>query len=54
LKPAPDMAPERLETGTRNHEGIVGAAAAVEFVASLAEGPTRRDRLRGVFEGLHE
>ena len=39
LRPAPDTAPERLETGTQNHEGIVGAAAAVEFLASLAEGP---------------
>jgi cysteine desulfurase family protein (TIGR01976 family) len=54
LRPAPDTAPERLETGTQNHEGIVGAAATVEFLASLAEGPTRRDRLRATFEGLHE
>src|SRR4051794_32562098 len=30
LQPAPDTAPERLETGTQNHEGIAGAAAAVE------------------------
>src|SRR5262249_44651745 len=33
LRPAPDTAPERLETGTQNHEGIVGAAAAVDFLA---------------------
>ena len=38
LEPAPASAPENLETGTQNHEGIVGAAAAVEFLASLAEG----------------
>ena len=36
LDPAPNTAPERLETGTQNHEGIVGAAAAVDFIASLA------------------
>ena len=36
LEPAPDYVPECLETGTQNHEGIVGAAAAVEFLASLA------------------
>ena len=36
LAPAPETAPERLETGTLNHEGIVGAGAAVEFLASLA------------------
>jgi len=33
LDPAPDYAPERLETGTQNHEGIIGAAAAVDFLA---------------------
>jgi cysteine desulfurase family protein (TIGR01976 family) len=53
LAPAPDTAPERLETGTQNHEGIVGAAAAVEFLASLGSGETRRARLRSAFTQLH-
>ena len=56
LEPAPETAPERLETGTQNHEGIVGAAAAVDFLASLAEGPpasSRRDALARVFDELH-
>ena len=53
LGPAPDSAPERLETGTLNHEGIAGAAAAVEFLASLAPGGDRRARLRAAFAGLH-
>ena len=53
LEPAPDTAPERLETGTQNHEGIVGAAAAVDFLASLGVGETRRARLASAFEGLH-
>jgi cysteine desulfurase family protein (TIGR01976 family) len=53
LAPAPDTAPERVETGTQNHEGIVGAAAAVDFLASLGTGKTRRDRLRSAFTGLH-
>src|SRR5437660_1590472 len=35
LEPAPDTAPERVEMGTLNHEGIAGAAAAVDFYASL-------------------
>ncbi|HEX6965687.1 MAG TPA: cysteine desulfurase-like protein [Gemmatimonadaceae bacterium] len=39
LQPSPDTAPERMETGTQNHEGMAGAAAAVEFLASLAVGP---------------
>jgi cysteine desulfurase family protein (TIGR01976 family) len=37
LEPAPNLAPERAETGTLNHEGIAGAAAAVDFLASLSE-----------------
>lgn len=45
LAPAPDASPECLETGTQNHEGIVGAAAAVEYLASLAPTGTRRERL---------
>ncbi|MBI1808533.1 MAG: aminotransferase class V-fold PLP-dependent enzyme, partial [Gemmatimonadetes bacterium] len=32
LQPAPQYAPDRLETGTLNHEGIVGAGAAVDFL----------------------
>jgi cysteine desulfurase family protein (TIGR01976 family) len=39
LVPAPDEVPERLETGTLSHEGIVGAAAAVRFLASLSGTP---------------
>ena len=60
LEPAPDYVPECLETGTQNHEGIVGAAAAVNFLATLTgEGTmpgaeTRRARLTEVFAALHE
>lgn len=36
LRPAPETAPERLETGTLNHEGIAGTSAAVDFLASIA------------------
>ncbi|HZT57681.1 MAG TPA: cysteine desulfurase-like protein [Pyrinomonadaceae bacterium] len=53
LIPAPDYAPEVAETGTQNHEGICGAAAAVDFLASLAGGDTRRERLRAAFDALH-
>jgi cysteine desulfurase family protein (TIGR01976 family) len=55
LLPSPDTAPERIETGTQNHEGIVGAAAAVDFLASLAPGrSSRRAALRDAFGALHE
>jgi cysteine desulfurase family protein (TIGR01976 family) len=60
LRPAPDAAPERVETGTQNHEGIVGAAAAVEFLASIAsaggvkpEAGARRAALARAFDLLH-
>lgn len=54
LKPAPDYAPENVETGTQGHESIAGAAAAVEFLSSLAtEGDSIREKLAVTLEGLH-
>jgi cysteine desulfurase family protein (TIGR01976 family) len=55
VQPAPNTAPDRAETGTLNHEGIAGAAAAVEFFASLApaEG-SRRERLALALDALHD
>src|ERR1051326_8355238 len=65
LEPAPEAAPERAEMGTQNHEGIAGAAAAVDFYAALAgygNAPRsertkeltsdRRDSLKSAFAGL--
>jgi len=54
LEPAPDYAPERLETGTQSHESIAGAAAAVEFLSMLATGGTRRTRLERAFASIHQ
>jgi selenocysteine lyase/cysteine desulfurase len=60
LEPALETTPERMETGTQNHEGIVGAAAAVNYFASLAseataaESSSRRVRLQTVFDAFHE
>jgi selenocysteine lyase/cysteine desulfurase len=54
LRPAHDTAPERAETGTLDHEGIVGTGAAVDFFASLnTAGDTRRERLKATFDELH-
>ncbi len=53
LQPAPDSAPERAETGTQSFESIAGAAAAVDFLASLGEGDAKRERLGNVFEEFH-
>jgi selenocysteine lyase/cysteine desulfurase len=64
LEPAPATAPERAEMGTQSHEGIAGAAAAVDFYASLSvrtgsdsdriidSTPSRRDLLQSAFAGL--
>ncbi|HEY0766906.1 MAG TPA: cysteine desulfurase-like protein [Steroidobacteraceae bacterium] len=55
LDPASSLPPDRLETGTLNHEGIVGAAAAVDFLASLADADLpRRERLGHVSACLQE
>jgi cysteine desulfurase family protein (TIGR01976 family) len=55
LEPAPDAAPERVETGTQNHEGIAGVLAAIDWLASLGPGEgTRRERLAAVFRALQE
>ena len=58
LRPAPAVPPDSLETGTQSHEGIVGAAAAVRFLAGVAgppgDGPTAlRAALVESFARLH-
>lgn len=53
LEPAPAEAPDRLETGTQNHEGIVGAGAAVRWLASLSGATgTLRSQLTSTYETL--
>jgi cysteine desulfurase family protein (TIGR01976 family) len=56
LVPAADRGPERLETGTLNHEGIVGTTAAINFLAGVAgrPGAPRRQQLAASFALLHE
>jgi len=55
LNPAPDDGPERVETGTQNHEGIAGIAATVEFLASIGGAVgTRRERLARSYALLHD
>ena len=46
LVPAPDTGPDKWETGTQSFESLAGVAAAVEYLASLGEGGSRRERLR--------
>ncbi|WP_375436571.1 cysteine desulfurase-like protein [uncultured Hymenobacter sp.] len=46
LAPAPAYIPDKLETGTQNHEGIAGLLGALAFIETLGEGTTRPQRLR--------
>lgn len=52
LVPSPDYYPDKLETGTQNHEGIAGIRPAIEFFASFGEGDTRRSRIVNGMEHL--
>jgi len=58
LRPAPNTLPGRWMTGTQCHEGIAGAAAAVEYLASLgqpqenAEESTRSTQLDSAFRQI--
>ena len=52
LVPAPADAPDKLETGTLNHEGLAGIKPAVEFIAALGHGNTRRERIVSGYERI--
>jgi cysteine desulfurase family protein (TIGR01976 family) len=39
IRPAPRHAPEKFETGTKNHEGLAGLVGAFEYLAALGAGP---------------
>jgi cysteine desulfurase family protein (TIGR01976 family) len=55
LAPSPDVAPDRAETGTQNHEAIAAIGATIDFLASLGgERGTRRERLAATYAAFHE
>ncbi len=59
LRVAPETLPSRWMTGTQNHEGIAGAAAAVEYLAEIgrraeSNSVSRRDALRSAFRWISE
>jgi cysteine desulfurase family protein (TIGR01976 family) len=54
LDPAPEHVPDKLETGTQNHEGIAGVKGAIDFIASLGEGVSRRERLASAMSAIEE
>ena len=54
LDPAPEYIPDKLETGTQNHEGIAGVKGALDFISSLGEGTTRREKLTSAMKTIEE
>jgi cysteine desulfurase family protein (TIGR01976 family) len=54
VRPATEALPDRWMTGTQNHEGIAGLAAAVDYLASLGTGNTRRQRLTSAMNAIHD
>ncbi len=52
VRPAGDLSPDKWEQGTKNHEGLAGVAAAIDYLAELgvryghaSAGDTRREQL---------
>ena len=54
LEPAPNYVPDKLETGTQNHEGIAGVVGALDFIASLGEGGAQREKLASAMRIIEE
>jgi cysteine desulfurase family protein (TIGR01976 family) len=54
LDPAPDRIPDKLETGTQNHEGIAGVKGALDFISSLGEGATVREKILDAMRTVEE
>jgi cysteine desulfurase family protein (TIGR01976 family) len=69
VRPASEEIPERWMTGTQNHEGLAGVAAAIDYLANLApltptlsplggegrvRGAPRRQRLSAAFAAIRD
>ncbi len=54
VRPAPETLPNRWMTGTQNHEGIAGVAAAIDYLASLGTGDSRRQKLISAMSAIRD
>jgi len=56
VRPASDAIPDRWETGTKNHEGLAGVTAAIDYLAELGQrvkpAATRRAALVQAMEAI--
>lgn len=46
-------APYRIETGTLNYPALAGVAAAIEFIATLGEGDSLREKISHAMAAIH-
>jgi cysteine desulfurase family protein (TIGR01976 family) len=55
VRPADETpAGHRYETGTQSHEAIAGMTAAVDYLAALGRGATRRERLLSAYAAIRD
>jgi cysteine desulfurase family protein (TIGR01976 family) len=60
VRPAPEKIPDRWETGTQNHEGQAGVAAAIDYLAELGRrcaspaASTRREQLLAAYGAIRD
>ena len=61
VRPAGQEIPGKWETGTKNHEGLAGTAAAIDYIASLGvtygnapADASRREKLRAAWPVIHD
>jgi len=52
IRPAPDDPPGKWETGTQSFESLAGVTAAVDYIASLGDGDSRRERITSAMETI--
>jgi cysteine desulfurase family protein (TIGR01976 family) len=52
VRPADNTLPDRWETGTKNHEGLAGVAAAIEYLAELGRQMNNGDQFDSRREAL--
>lgn len=60
VRPAGDQAPDKWETGTKNHEGLAGTLAAIDYLADLGVNyggavvtASRREKLIAMWSVVH-
>lgn len=52
IMPAPENAPDKLEIGTQNHEGIVGVTEAIRFISDLGQGNSLKDKIISGYDAI--